>query len=91
MLTNLRETNGVVFAERAMTLLAPKLGKGRAAEIVADALRRSADSGKPFQDAIAENSEAREVVGEELATLGDPQSYLGAAEYFRARLLMTGD
>jgi 3-carboxy-cis,cis-muconate cycloisomerase len=90
MLANLRETKGTVYAERAMTLLAPKLGKQRAAEIVADALRRSADSGKPFQDAIAENSEVSKVVGAELATLGDPQSCLGAAEYFRTRLLMPG-
>ena len=91
MLVNLRETKGSIYAERAMTLLAPQLGKGRAAEIVADALRRSTDSGKPFQEAIAEDSEASKVAGAELQTLGDPQSYLGAAEYFRTRLLTTGE
>ena len=91
MLVNLRETKGIVYAERAMTLLAPTLGKQRAAEIVADALRRSADSGTPFHEALAENSEARKVVGAELTTLDDPHSYLGAAEHFRTRLLKTGD
>jgi 3-carboxy-cis,cis-muconate cycloisomerase len=91
MLVNLGETKGTVYAERAMTVLAPTLGKQRAAEIVADALRCSADSGTPFQDLIAENSEVSDVVRAELTTLGDPQSYLGAAEYFRTRLLMTGD
>jgi 3-carboxy-cis,cis-muconate cycloisomerase len=90
MLANLRETKGTVYAERAMTLLAPALGKKRASEIVAEALRRSAASGKPFQDAIAENSEVSGVVGAALTTLGDPRAYLGAAEYFRTRLLTAG-
>jgi 3-carboxy-cis,cis-muconate cycloisomerase len=91
MLANLRDTKGTVYAERAMTLLAPALGKKRAAEVVAEALRHSADSGTPFQDAIAESTEVRRVVGTALTTLGDPRAYLGAAEYFRTRLLTTSD
>jgi 3-carboxy-cis,cis-muconate cycloisomerase len=91
MLVNLHDTKGIVYAERAMTLLAPTLGKQRAAEIVADALRRSIEFGMPFQDALAENSDASRVVGAESVTLGDPHSYLGSAEHFRTRLLKTGD
>ena len=91
MRANIESTGGSVFAERALVLMAPKLGKPRASTIVADALARSSASGALFRDALAENSDARKALGSALPKLDEPQSYLGAAEHFRKRLLDSDD
>jgi 3-carboxy-cis,cis-muconate cycloisomerase len=88
MRANLAATNGAVFAERAMLLLAPVLGKERAGRIIADALVRAAGEGTMFHEVLAEDADARAAIEPAaLSELGSPDTFLGAAEYFRQRLM----
>ena len=85
---NLTATRGVIFAERAMMLLAPPLGREAARRIIAAALDTTRVSGQPFPAAVAANAEAAAVLTPaELASLGSPEAYLGAADELRRRLL----
>jgi 3-carboxy-cis,cis-muconate cycloisomerase len=85
---NLTATRGVIFAERAMVLLAPKIGRDAAAAAVADAIRAARTEGRTFGDALAANpSAAAALRPEDFSTLATPEAYLGSAEAFRRRLL----
>ncbi len=88
MRANLEATHGVVFAERAMMLLAPALGRESARRIIAGALDAARRGGLPFAAALAANAEAAAVlVPAQLSSLGSPEEYLGAAHELRRRLL----
>jgi 3-carboxy-cis,cis-muconate cycloisomerase len=90
MKRNIEESRGAVFAERAMVLLAPALGRERAARIISASLADAALRGMPFPEALAASEEVRRGIDPgALADLGDSQAYLGSAEFFRRRL--TGD
>jgi 3-carboxy-cis,cis-muconate cycloisomerase len=88
MRANLDATHGVVFAERAMTLLAPALGRDAARQVVEDAVNAARDGQRTFVQALSANADAARVITpEDFATLDSPSSYLGAAEAFRRKLL----
>ena len=87
MRRNLAETRGVVFAERAMGLLSPVLGREPAQRAVAAALERASAGRDTFAGALNANADAAAALGDRARTLDDPEQYLGSAEAFRRRLL----
>ncbi len=88
MRANIEKTNGAVFAERAMMLMTPSMGKESAHKLVSDALARSRDTGKRFREALMEMPEvARAIPADVLTTIDVPEDYLGAAEILRTQLL----
>ncbi len=88
MKANIDRTLGAVFAERALVLLAPALGRERAARIISAALADAVRRTMTFPEALAANADARSVVdAAALSALAEPDAYLGSAEYFRRRLV----
>jgi 3-carboxy-cis,cis-muconate cycloisomerase len=88
MRSNLDATRGVIFAERAVLMLAPRLGRDRARALVDEALRRTRDSGQAFGDALRAIPEVAGVAPpDELRALDRPEQYLGEAEALRRLLL----
>jgi 3-carboxy-cis,cis-muconate cycloisomerase len=84
MRANLAATHGVIFAEKANLLLAPKLGREAAHTLLADAAREARETGRPMREILARSAS---LTAEELADLDRPEDYLGAAEEFRQHLL----
>jgi 3-carboxy-cis,cis-muconate cycloisomerase len=81
------ETCGAIFAERAMTRLAPTLGREKAARAIADAVAAAA-RGESFAQTLLANREASAALtDDERKTLESPDAYLGSAEQFRRRLI----
>jgi 3-carboxy-cis,cis-muconate cycloisomerase len=81
MRANIEATKGAVFAEKAAMLLAPRMGRSAAQELVALAL-----NGTTLRDGLA-----GQLTPEQLKMLECPEDYLGAAEAFRRRLLEEQD
>jgi 3-carboxy-cis,cis-muconate cycloisomerase len=90
MRANLESTNGGVFAERAMMLLSPPLGREAADRLVKDALAAAQKSGRRFGEALRRMPEVSGALSPDLLERIDrPEEYLGAAETLRQRLLDT--
>lgn len=88
MQDNLRSTKGTVFAEKASMLLSKRIGKSRAHKLLELTTRKALEQNKSLADALRELPEARECLDETALTrLDAPEDYLGAAEWFRKRLL----
>ncbi|HTM52010.1 MAG TPA: 3-carboxy-cis,cis-muconate cycloisomerase [Bryobacteraceae bacterium] len=88
MRANLEATRGVVFAERAATLLAARMGRDAAHRLLEEAVRRCAAEGRHLKDVLAGMPEIAGHPGAEgLRDLESPEAYLGSAEAFRVRLL----
>jgi len=88
MRDNITATRGVVFAERAMVLLAPVVGRKTASRLIADAIETARRGDRTFAEALGESTEVTAAVdGADLSSLQDPDAYLGVAERFRRRLL----
>ncbi len=88
MRENIAATRGAAFAERLTVLLGAQLGRDAAHKILADAVRRSSLQRRKLADVLAENPEVMRVIDRQtLADLENPESYLGAANSFRERLL----
>jgi 3-carboxy-cis,cis-muconate cycloisomerase len=88
MKANIAATGGVVFAERAVMMLAPKLGREAAQRIVARAIDAARSGGRQFAEALAADRQAADAIGAtDLSTLDSPEAYLGVAEELRRRLL----
>ncbi|MCT2589520.1 3-carboxy-cis,cis-muconate cycloisomerase [Streptomyces sp. N2-109] len=80
MRANLGLTGGLIVSERIAAVLAPRLGKVAARELLTRASARVYDSGETLGEVLAALPELRGVVGdEELARLLDPGGYTGAA------------
>jgi 3-carboxy-cis,cis-muconate cycloisomerase len=77
MRANIEATGGVIFAERAMMLLGPKMGRDAAHKLLEEATRHAK---------LAEVL-AKSLSPEEIQDLNVPESYLGSAEIFRRQLL----
>jgi 3-carboxy-cis,cis-muconate cycloisomerase len=88
---NIDSTRGVIFAERAMTLLAGKLGRESAHKILEQAVRRSTEQNRRLVEVLSENEDVKDQLGPALSDLEDPQKYLGSAEEFRRRLLASSE
>jgi 3-carboxy-cis,cis-muconate cycloisomerase len=88
MSANLNATHGAIFAERAMILLAEKIGRDKAQKIVEEAVASCLQQKRRLNEVLSEMPEAKQhLTAETLKSLEDPQQYLGAAEEFRKRLL----
>nr|MBA3298003.1 hypothetical protein [Acidobacteriota bacterium] len=87
MLSNVEATKGAIFAERAMVLLAPALGRDGATRVIRAALAQSSAEGTRFPEMLAAEPSVRTAIDPgALSTLGTAEAYLGSAEYFRRRL-----
>jgi 3-carboxy-cis,cis-muconate cycloisomerase len=88
MRANLEATNGAIFAERAMMLLGPKLGRDVAHKLLETTSRKSAAEKRRLKDVLAEMPEVTRLLDKTtIAGLESPELYLGNAETFRERLL----
>jgi 3-carboxy-cis,cis-muconate cycloisomerase len=88
MQKNIDDTHGLIFAERAMLLLSPALGRGVAHKMVEEASRKCAVEGKSLADVLRQMPDITGVLdAETLANLDDPRAYLGVAKQFQLRLL----
>lgn len=91
MRANIDATRGLVFAERAMMLLAPALGRDAASRVIADAVDMARRHGRSFVETLAANADVRAALDSaDLASLGTPEAYLGVAEQLRRRLIGGG-
>jgi 3-carboxy-cis,cis-muconate cycloisomerase len=81
MRANLEAGGGLVVAERISFVLAPRLGRAQAHDVVAEAAR-----GASFRDALLAD-ERTGLSADELGVLLDPTRYLGAAEALVDRAL----
>jgi 3-carboxy-cis,cis-muconate cycloisomerase len=73
-------TSGLIVAEAVMMGLAPKLGRQAAHDVVYDACRASAESGRPLLELLAADPQVGPHFSRtELERLLDPRSYLGSA------------
>src|SRR5262245_5414361 len=87
MRANIAATRGTVFAERAMTRLAPVVGREAAAKLSAGAVEAARGGQQTFGSAFAENARTVTALANlDLSDLDDPDAYLGAAESFRRHL-----
>jgi 3-carboxy-cis,cis-muconate cycloisomerase len=92
MRTNIEDTRGAIFAERAMMKLGAALGRDAAHKLLEGAAQQVAATGKKLTDVLAAIPQVTSVLpANELRDLDDPKSYLGAAEIFRKRLLAAED
>src|SRR4029077_13698737 len=92
MRLNIENTNGAIFAERAMMLLGAKLGRDVAHKIVNGAVKRSVDEGRNLSAVLADVPEVTAHLGPtELKQLETPEQYLGSAEAFRKALVSEAD
>jgi 3-carboxy-cis,cis-muconate cycloisomerase len=92
MRLNIKNTNGAIFAERAMVLLGAKLGRDVAHKILEAAVRKSAGEGRNLSAVLAEIPEVTVHLGPaELKQLETPEQYLGSAEAFRKALVSQSD
>lgn len=88
MRSNIERTRGVVFAERAMMLLAETAGKEIAQDVVEHALHNSRANAQTFREALAGLPQIDSLLTPEvLGSIDAPEAYLGAAEVLRQRLL----
>jgi 3-carboxy-cis,cis-muconate cycloisomerase len=90
MRANIEATNGTIFAERAMMLLAPHLGRDAAHKLLEEAVRKALEQKRSLREVLGEMPEARRLPNcAFLENLDVPEEYLGVAEQFRTRLLGT--
>jgi 3-carboxy-cis,cis-muconate cycloisomerase len=88
MRTNIENTKGVIFAERAMILLGSSVGRDVAHKILEEATRKSVAQGKSLAQVLAEMPEvSSKLDASALRQLEVPEQYLGAAETFRQALV----
>lgn len=88
MRANIDSMGGLVYAERAMMLLTPALGRLAAERVIAAAVQEARSTRRGFVETLAAVPEVHAALGPGgLNTLDRPEAYLGAAEYFRRSLL----
>jgi 3-carboxy-cis,cis-muconate cycloisomerase len=87
MRANIAATRGLVFAERAMMLLAPALGREAAGRLIAAAVDAAGRDGS-FVAALTANADVvAALTPSDLSSLDAPEAYLGVADQFRRRLI----
>ncbi len=88
MRANIKKTNGVIFAERAMMLLGSKLGRDTAHKILETAAQKCVAENRHLAEVLAEITEVTSHL--DRATLQElevSEKYLGSADEFRRALL----
>jgi 3-carboxy-cis,cis-muconate cycloisomerase len=85
---NIESTNGTVFAERAMMMLAGSMGRDAAHKLIEDAARRAAEKRCRLAEILAQMPDVGAVLTtEQIQSMEAPEAYLGSAEIFRRQLL----
>ncbi len=88
MAENLERTGGLSNAEAVRMKLAPALGRTKAHHLVNDAVAQSAHSDASFIDCLCANTEiASELTRSEIATVLQPNAWLGEAVAVTERIL----
>ncbi len=88
MLANLDLTGGLIASEAVMMGLAPHIGRQHAHDLVYDLCQKSAQTGRPLLEFLAETPEiTRHLDPAALAKLVDPANYLGLSGDMVDRLL----
>ena len=88
MRQNIANTKGLIFAERAMMLLAAELGRGAAHKLLETALQKAVARNQDLSTVLAELPEVSSRLNRSLLEqLEIPEQYLGSAEAFREALL----
>ncbi len=88
MRANIDATQGVIFAERAMMLLAPQLGRDVAHRLLEEAVRKCTEQKRRLREVLGDMPEVTRLLDSEtLDKLEAPEEYLGVADALRARLL----
>jgi 3-carboxy-cis,cis-muconate cycloisomerase len=88
MRLNIEKTNGLIFSERAMMLLGPKVGRDVAHKLLEGAARKSVNENRNLAAVLAEIPEVNaQLSADELKQLETPEQYLGSAEAFRKALI----
>jgi len=89
MRANLDGAGGLPLAEHVTTVLAPRLGRLAAHDLVAGAAARSGRTGRPFRDELvsAITGSGAATSPDEIDAALDPSGYLGAAGQFVRRAL----
>ena len=89
---NIENTNGAIFAERAMILIGAKLGRDVALKILSSAVTKSVKEGRNLAAVLAEIPQVTiHISPAELKQLETPEQYLGSAEAFRKALARESD
>jgi len=88
MRQNLEETRGIIFAEKAMTVLAGKLGREKAHQLLEEAVQKVVHERRTLAEVLAELPEIMKILDKDaLNQLAVDEDYLGSAESFRIELL----
>ena len=88
MRANLDATGGAIYAERAVLLLTPAVGRERTQQLVAEALAASRGSGVTFGLALRSATAGERALQPGLLDdIDRPERYLGSAEAIRAQRL----
>jgi len=88
MRQNLEDTRGIIFAEKAVTLLASQLGRATAQQLVETAVRNAVEENRTLADVLTDMPEVVKVLDKgALLQLTVAEDYLGSAESFRRELL----
>ena len=88
MRRNLDETRGIVFSEKAMTVLAGKLGRHKAHQLLEAAVRKAVDEKRTLAEVLEEMPEIMKILDKAAVQhLAVAEDYLGSAESFRIALL----
>jgi 3-carboxy-cis,cis-muconate cycloisomerase len=88
MREHLDATRGQLLAERLLAMLAPRVGRTRAAELVKDAVAESRRSSRSLAEVVESMPDAIvHLTSHDIEVLAAPERYLGVAEAFRRRLL----
>ena len=92
MRDNISNTDGLIFAERAMMLLGAELGRDVAHKILQEAARKCTAEGRSLASVLIENPEVTaHLTAATLEQLEVPEQYLGSAETFRKALASESD
>jgi 3-carboxy-cis,cis-muconate cycloisomerase len=88
MAANLERTGGLLLAERVMFVLAERVGRPAAKQLVTDAARRATAGHGTFTDVLATQPEIAEGLGRDrIVELLQPAGYLGATQEWIDRAL----
>lgn len=88
MRANIDATNGLVFAESVMMVLAPTLGRLDAHHVVQEATRRAMSENRHLRDVLLDTETVLQTASrQEIVDAFDPKGYFGASDHFIDRAL----
>ena len=88
MRQNLNDTRGIIFAEKALTILAGTLGREKAHQLLEAAVQRVVDEKRTLAEVLREMPEITKILDKTaLQQLAVAEDYLGSSESFRIHLL----